>query len=105
MQRPAYLYPLPYTPARVAFPARVAPLRWPVQGLALAGLLLGFASIMLWFLPYLGDAVSLLGLASSILGWRAPTRKWMAILGCALSAAALALGIYNSVLGTYVFPR
>ncbi|HEX7733893.1 MAG TPA: hypothetical protein VF458_03495, partial [Ktedonobacteraceae bacterium] len=79
--------------------------RWPARGLALSGLLLGLASTILWLFPGPGTPVSLLGLALSILGWRRPTRRWMAILSCALSAAACALSISNSVLGSYLFPH
>jgi hypothetical protein len=102
MQPPAYLYPLPYTPVAPSVPVRS---KWPMQGLALSGLILGLTSVLLWFMPCLGDVVPLFGIALSILGWRAPTRNWMAILGCALSAAALVLAVYNSALGGALFPH
>ncbi len=104
-QQPSYLYPLPssllVTPPSVA----PAPGKWPARGLALTGFILGFLSIVLWIIPGLGDIVAIVGFACSILGWRPPARKWMAIAGCACSLAGLALGVYNSVLGSLIFPH
>jgi hypothetical protein len=104
-QPPAYLYPLPSS--LLATPTSVAPTsdKWPTRGLALAGFILGLMSIVLWIIPGLGDAVAIGGFACSILGWRPPARKWMVIAGCACSLAGLALGIYNSVLGSAIFPH
>ena len=100
MPRPAYLY----TPIHMPV-APTAPRKWPGQGLALAGFLLGLASVALWIIPCLGDAVAMLGIALSILGWRSHKRKWMAMAGVALSAAAMTAGLCNSALGGYIFPH
>lgn len=102
MPRPAYLYPPLYPPVAPAAPASS---KWPARGLALAGFILGLASIALWIVPCLGDVVAMLGMALSILGWRTHPRKWMAMAGVALSAAALLLGLCNSALGGYIFPH
>lgn len=90
MQPPAYLYPMP---SSLLTPA---PRPRPVGGLALAGLLLGLASLVLWLIPP-GGVVAIGGMAFSILGWRPPTPRWMPIVGCACSLAVLALGLYNVI--------
>lgn len=100
MPRPAYLYAPIHMPV-----APAAPGKWPGQGLVLAGFLLGLASVVLWIIPCLGDAVAMLGIALSILGWRSHKRKWMAMVGVALCAAAITAGLCNSALGGYIFPR
>ncbi len=96
MQQPAYLYPLPSAYA-VATPGR-----WPGRGLALAGLLVGIGSTLIWFLPCLGYLFALAGMALSILGWRTPTYKWMAMVGCAFSLATVLLGLCDSALGAAI---
>lgn len=105
MQRPAYLYPLLYTPVAQASSGTISQEPWPSQILAMAGFILGIMGIFLWLFSGLGSLVSILGLVFSILGWRPPARRWMVIFGCAFSAAALALSIYNSDLGSRIFPR
>lgn len=98
LPRPAYLYPLPstYVP-----PAR----SWSAKGPALAGFILGLLSALFWFIPGLGLILPIVGFALSVTGWLSPERRWLAILGVALSTAALATCVYNSALGGYIFPH
>lgn len=99
MRTPAYLYPPPSSLLASARPV------WRGKGLALAGLLLSLAALLLWLVPYLGNLLALSGFTCSILAWRAPRRKWMVILGCSFALATIALGVSSALQGTALFPR
>ncbi len=62
-------------------------------GLAIAGLILGIASIPVAFFPICGFIAAILGFIFSILGRRAPSKRTMATIGMILSIIGFVLAI------------
>lgn len=68
---------------------------------AIAGLVLGIASLLAWLLPLLGYPVSIAGIVVGALGKKSE-KKNMAIVGLVLSIIGLVLTFGNSAYGVYL---
>ena len=96
-QQPPPQAPTPPPPAGYAPPAT------PQQnGLAIAGMVVGIASVVLFFLAWIGSVVGVVGLILSILGLNKAKQmngvgRGMAIAGLVTSAAGILIGIILTI--------
>ncbi len=68
------------------------------NGMAIAGLVVGIISLILWWIPFFGLVPPIVGIILSNLGRRAATGRTMAIVGLVLSIIALVLALIIVVL-------
>ncbi len=73
----------------------------PGGGMAIAGLVLGIVSLILFWTIYLGIPLSIVGIVLSALGRRSPQRRTMATVGLVLSIVAIVLSLCFLGLGIY----
>jgi hypothetical protein len=70
-------------------------------GFAIAGLVLGIVSLVLFWFVYLGIPVAIVGIIMSALGRRSVERRTMATVGLVLSIVAIALSL--CIIGVLVY--
>jgi len=75
-----------------------APAAGGTDGKAIASLVLGIASLIMWCCPFVGLPIAGTGLILGIVAMKGPNRG-MAIAGVVLSVVGLLLAIANAVLG------
>ncbi len=63
------------------------------KGFAIAGLVLGIVSLVLFWIFYLGIPVAIVGIIMSVLGRRSTQNRTMATVGLVLSIIAIVLGL------------
>ncbi len=68
------------------------------DGRAIAALVLGICSLVVWCCPLLGAPVAIIGLILGVLAWNSASRG-MAIAGVVMCALGLLLSIANGILG------
>ncbi len=73
----------------------------PNGGFAIAGLVLGIVSLVLFWTLYLGIPAAIVGIVLSILGRRSPQRRTMATVGLVLSILALVFALCEIGLAIY----
>ena len=92
-QQPGGYYPPTGAPQQYGYGA--VPVAQPEKGggMAIAGLILGIASIPVAFIPICGFIAAVLGFIFSILGRRAPSKRTMATIGMILSIIGFILAV------------
>lgn len=68
----------------------------------LIGFILGFCSIVAWFIPLFGYPVTICGIVFSAKGLNSTTNKGKAITGLVLSIVFLIFTLINSILGALI---
>ncbi len=71
------------------------------NGLAVAGLVLGIISLVLFWTLYLGIPTAIVGIVLSVLGRRSPQRRTMATVGLVLSILAIVFALCEIGLAIY----
>ena len=70
----------------------------PGRSQALAGLIVGIISLIVWFIPCVGLPVSIVGIIMSVIGRRSISHRAMATVGLVLSIIGLVVAlVYNSL--------
>ncbi len=70
-------------------------------GLAIAGLVLGIVSLVLFWTLYIGIPAAIVGIVLSVLGRRSPQRRTMATVGLVLSILAIVFALCEIGLAVY----
>ncbi len=70
-------------------------------GLAIAGLVLGIVSLVLFWTLYIGIPAAIVGIVLSVLGRRSPQRRTMATVGLVLSILAIVFALCEIGLAIY----
>jgi hypothetical protein len=78
-------------PASTPPPAAPPPIIQPTNGLAVASLVLGILSLVMFWIPFLGWVPVLVGLVLGLVALQQPQGRGMAIVGIVCSGIALAL--------------
>lgn len=106
---PGYGQPAPYgQPAQ--YPAPTPPPTQPgAGGLAIAALIIGIASLVLFWVPYLGLLGAIVGLILGIVAWAGAGKrnrpKGTAIAGTIISAVAIAAGLVVTIFISVLIAR
>ena len=88
----------PYQSQLYPPPPPMPPQVEPGRGQALAGLIVGIISLIVWFIPCVGLPVSIVGIIMSVIGRRSISHRTIATVGLVLSIIGLVVAlVYNSI--------